>query len=471
MKTSYRLLIAITAVIAALCALGDFVEGSVALLFDLNEQAVRQWLVGMFFASLTLLIAKIVKHKIIQEYVSGALKIEVPPLVGDLAAGIVVFVGGCLILAFVFKQNISGLIVTGAGSAAIIGFALKDFAVALATGLMLNFETTLKIGDRVKILVDGDGHEGKVHEINWRNTVLMTDSMQTIYIPNVKISSATIINYDLPDPRYSGAISLEIDYDVSIESAERILYAGALGTEGVHFASPPRVRAKELNPSGITYEVGYVLKDYRDAGAAKHAILKSLLDSMRLSNISIASNKESPTKIASGSLDVLRLVQQVKLFSGFSIALLTEICGNLTAERYLAGAQIQKSGKRECTLHIVGEGIVSFDIIGQDSLIKTTRLVVTEVFGKESLISLTPQSQSVQSVTDSLLYKFDSTSLQKVIDKFPDVAIALAENLAKLNLEEGMASGKYNINHLPDLNYLTQLYTGIIYSNYDVKLS
>lgn len=466
MKNSYRLLTTITCLLGALCVLGDFVEGSIAFLFDIEEQTVKQWLVGIFFASFTLLIAKIVKQKLIQEYVSGALKIEVPPLVGDLAAGIVAFTGGCLILSFVFKHNISGLIVTGAGSAAIIGFALKDFAIALATGLMLNFETTLKIGDRVKILVDGGGHEGKVHEINWRNTVLMTDSMQAIYIPNIKISSATIINYDLPDPRYAGSISVEINYDVSVESAERILYAGALGADGVQFATPPRVKAKDLNPTGIGYEVAYVLKNYRDAGMAKHAILKSVLDSMRLSNISVASNTEEPTKIASGSLDVFRLVQQVKLFNGFSSELLTEICENLKAERFLTGAHIQSSGKRESALRIVGEGIISFEVIDQDFLMKTTRLVVTEVFGTDSLISLTPQSQSVQSVTDSLLYKLDSTSLQKVISRYPDVVDALAVNLAKLNFEEGMAAQRYDLNHIPDTNYLVQLYAGIIHSNY-----
>jgi small-conductance mechanosensitive channel len=151
MKKGYRFLIVATIALGFLSLLQDSFIGPIALVTGFPDEVVWQWVVGAFSVTLTFLVARVFNQEFIHGYIERAWNVKVPNLIGDICSGIVIFIGGCLILSLVFKQNISALIVTGAGSAALLGFALKDFAVALATGIMLNFEDTFKVGDKVKI--------------------------------------------------------------------------------------------------------------------------------------------------------------------------------------------------------------------------------------------------------------------------------------------------------------------------------
>ena len=144
MNKQYRLLVALIFFIGVLCSLGQGFSAPLSLVFASPESEIEKFLLGFLFFFASLLFAKIVKIELIHGYLERILKVTVPALIGDICSAIVIFIGSCLILSLVFKQNISALLVTGAGSAAILGFALKDFAVALAAGITLNFGDTYK---------------------------------------------------------------------------------------------------------------------------------------------------------------------------------------------------------------------------------------------------------------------------------------------------------------------------------------
>ena len=136
-----------------------------------------------------------------------------------------IFVGICLIMAVVFERDITALVATGGASLMILGIALRDVMLALFTGILLNVEKPFQVGDTVRI---NDRLTGKIERITWRTTVLQTPANETVYVPNLPLASATILNKAQPDTRSKRTLELIIDYDTSVESAERILYAAAL---------------------------------------------------------------------------------------------------------------------------------------------------------------------------------------------------------------------------------------------------
>jgi small-conductance mechanosensitive channel len=465
MNNQYRLLAGLTFFVAVLYSLGQGVTGPISLVVGSPESAVQEWIVGLLFFLVTLLAAKIIKLEFVHGYLERALKVKVPTLIGDMGSGAIIFTGACLILSLVFKQNISALLVTGAGSAAILGFALKDFAVALAAGISLNFEDTLKVGDRVRILVDKDGHEGIVQKITWRNTVLLTDHLQTVFIPNVRMSNATIINFDLPNRAVKRVLRLEIDYDVSVDSVERVLYAGALNASGVKFAAPPVVRAAELRESGIEYVITYTITDMRDRLSAEHALIKSILESLQVANITISRSLDfdRSVRIANRSLDVYHLTQQVRLFNGMAADVLNEIAGVLTPVSYKPSEVVVTGGEKNHTLFIVAEGILSRPSIGADGNISQSRFVATEFFGVESLFANLPHQTTVISETDCLVYKLSKESLLGLLKKHPDLISVLSKNLSELPADDG-AVGPAQRSAIP--GYRVDLFEGMIRANY-----
>ena len=468
MKKGYRFLVVLTIALGFLSLMRDSFIGPIALVTGFPDDMVWQWVVGMFSASLTFLIARIFNQEFIHGYIERAWNVKVPGLIGDICSGIVIFIGGCLILSLVFKQNISALIVTGAGSAALLGFALKDFAVALATGIMLNFEDTFKVGDKVKI---GE-HVGRVHQITWRNTVLLTDSLEAIYIPNVKISDAVVINLDLPNANTKQTLTFNIDYDVSVESAERILYAATLGAIGVKFVSPPYVYARELTDSGVKYEIQYIISDYRDRKPAEHAIIKSVLECMRVANITVSSGAliEDRVKIANRSLDLYHLVQQVKLFHRCSKEIWVSIGNELVPRRFKPGEIIVHAGQRKEAIFIVAEGMASRMMVDANDSLMKQRFIATEFFGRQALFAFMPHEATVTAEADALIYELSKESLQGLLKLHPDLIEIFASTLAELNLEEERAVSVDGAIKSGEISHIKNIYMGQLEANYGSAL-
>jgi len=464
MKKGYRFLVVLTIALGFLSLMRDSFIGPIALVTGFPDDIVWQWVVGAFSASLTFLVARIFNQEFIHGYIERAWNVKVPSLIGDICSGIVIFIGGCLILSLVFKQNISALIVTGAGSAAILGFALKDFAVALATGIMLNFEDTFKVGDKVKI---GE-YVGRVHQITWRNTVLLTESLEAIYIPNVKIADAVVINLDLPNANTKQTLTFNIDYDVSVESAERILYAATLGAVGVKFVSPPYVFARELTDSGVRYEIQFVISDYRDRKPAEHAIIKSVLECMRVANITVSSGAliEDRVKIANRSLDLYHLVQQVKLFHQCSKEIWVSISKELVPRRFKPGEIIVHAGQRKEAVFIVAEGMASRMMVDANDSLTKQRFIATEFFGRQALFAFMPHEATVTTEADALIYELSKESLQRLLKLHPELIETFASTLAELNLEEERALSVDGVIKSGEVDHIKNIYMGQLEANY-----
>jgi small-conductance mechanosensitive channel len=467
MNKQYRLLVALTFIVSLLCALGQGFSGPVSLVTGSPESDVEQLLLGILFFFITLLSAKVFKIEIIHGYVERVLKVNVPALIGDICSAIVIFIGSCLILSLVFKQNISALVVTGAGSAAILGFALKDFAVALAVGISLNFEDTYKVGDRIKIQTRTISHEGIVQKITWRNTVILSDLLETIFIPNIAIVESSITNYDLPERQVKRNLMIEIDYDVSIDSAERILYAGTLNAVGVKFSSPPVVRAVEMKESGVLYEIRYSISDMRDRSSSQHAIIKSVLESLRVANIMVARSLDfdQELKISNRAQDIYHLVQQVRLFSSFPQEALNDLANALVPRRFGVSSRIVHAGESLDAIFIVAEGIISRSYLGRDEQISQQRFIATEFFGEEALISGLPHQSSVSADTNVLLYQLDKKVLQQLLSKYPHLLKQLATNLAvaQFNQKSNFIFEKSN-----NFEYQQTLYEGMLNANFSL---
>jgi small-conductance mechanosensitive channel len=467
MNKQYRLLAALTCIVGLLYMLGQGFSGPISLVTGSPESDVAQLLLGILFFFITLLTAKVFKIEIIHGYLERVLKVNVPALIGDIFSAVVLFIGICLILSLVFKQNISALLVTGAGSAAILGFALKDFAVALAVGISLNFEDTYKVGDRIKIQTRTMTHEGIVQKITWRNTVILSDLLETIFIPNIAIVESSITNYDLPERQVKRNLMIEIDYDVSIDSAERILYAGTLNAVGVKFYAPPVVRAVELKESGVLYEIRFSISDMRDRSSSQHAIIKSVLESLRVANIMVARSLDfnQNLKISNRAHDIYYLVHQVSLFSSFPQEALSDLANALVPRRFEVSSRIVHVGESLDAIFIVAEGIVSRAYLGHHEHISQQRFIAAEFFGEEALISGLSHQSTVSADTNVLLYQLNKEVLQILLNKYPTLLKQLATNLAmaQITQKSNFINEKSNI-----LEYQQSLYEGMLNANFNI---
>jgi small-conductance mechanosensitive channel/CRP-like cAMP-binding protein len=460
MKVYGRLAMVIAALVV-LVVLDRLFTGPLAVVSGLSEVTLTQWVVGALCLASTLMVARIAKREIIHGWLERRTGKDVPPLIGSLVSGLVIFVGICLILAFVFQRDVTALVATGGASLMILGIALRDVMLALFTGILLNIEKPFRVGDSVRI---NDRLSGKVERITWRTTVLQTGANETVYVPNLQLSSAVILNQAQPDMRSRRTIEITIDYDTSVESAERILYAATLDAAGVTHVSPPSVFARKLTPDGVLYEVAFTIGNYGDGRKAEHAVIKSILQCMHDADIGIASGR---TRIANRSLDVFHLVQQVRLFRGLPQELCHRISDVLIEHHFPAGAEIVRAGERRHSLFIVGEGMARRTASDREGAnVEEHRFITTEFFGRKALFACQPHNATMTAETTVLAYEFDRRAFARLIGETPELIGTFATALARLAWRE-TCQRSADEEPPPDvIDRLINLYRGQIEANY-----
>lgn len=464
MGQAYGKLLTTILVLGGLVYLDSLFTGPLAFVFGLSEASLGQWLLATLCLALVLLATRMVRREIVHGWLERQSGQAVPPLIGSLVGGLMLFLGICAIMALVFKRDITALVATGGASLMILGLALRDVLLALFTGIVLNVEKPFRVGDMVRI---NDRILGRVERITWRTTVVQTPNNETVYVPNLSLSNAVILNMAQPDTRSKRSVELMIRYDTSVDSAERILYAAALGAPGVVHVVPPTVFARKLERYGVVYEVAFTIPNYADGKKAEHAVIKNILQCLRDADIT----SPARTKIANRSLDVFHLVQQVRLFRGLPEEVSLRISQLLTPRQYSAGAAIVAAGEQRNAMFIIGEGMArrtSSDREGAS--VRNERFMATEAFGRKALFACQTHNATVIAETAVLAYEFDRTALAQLLTETPALIDVFARALARLNWSEAHGGAAPEKAPKEAIERLVNIHRGQIQANYGAAL-
>ncbi|MBF0159740.1 MAG: mechanosensitive ion channel family protein [Magnetococcales bacterium] len=472
---TYGRMTIIGSMLGLLLALDDLFSRPLAFISGIPQTALEQYVTGAFGLVLTLLVSRFVRNDILNGMVARKSGKPLPQLVIDLTGLLILFIGICIIFSVVFKKDITGLVATGGVSVMVIGLALRDMLLAAFTGVLINIEKPFKIGDLVKI---NDKWMGKVDRITWHTTSLITLEEEMLIIPNLMLSNAVIVNLAAPDARMKRSLEVVIDYDTSVDSAERILYAAMLGAVGVTLTGSPTVTAIRMERDGVIYKISYTIANYAERVKSDHVIIKNILKCMRDAGITVSFPKteviHTPRRalIADRSLDTLRLVQQCTIFQDLPAAVLERVAGMLIERHFTANALIVSAGERRHSLFIVGEGMAKRTMTDRDGVrMVSERFIATESFGRRALFCCQPQVATVVAETAVLVYEFGRQALATVLADDPSLLDSFAHSLALLAWRESKDSVVGVDPEPATIQRLTNLYRGQIHAAYRLKAS
>ena len=95
-----------------------------------------------------------------------------------------------------------------------IALALKDTLSDVFSGLHILLSGKVKPGDFAEL---DSGERGYISDITWRNTTMLERTNNVINIPNSKLSTAIIKNYDSGDSSFSVRIPVGVSYNSDLE--------------------------------------------------------------------------------------------------------------------------------------------------------------------------------------------------------------------------------------------------------------
>jgi small-conductance mechanosensitive channel len=205
----------------------------------------------------------------------------------NLTRFLVLVVGILIILESLGISITPILTALGVGGLA-VALALQDTLSNLFAGIHVIASGQLKPGHYMKL---GSGEEGYVRDITWRYTTITTLQNNTVIVPNAKLASAIVTNYNIPNEEMSISVDIGVSYESDLEKVERVTIEVARGVmKDVHGGVTdfePAVSYYKFGDSGIYFNVALRARAFVDQYAIKHELIKRLHKSYRDEGIEI----------------------------------------------------------------------------------------------------------------------------------------------------------------------------------------
>lgn len=96
---------------------------------------------------------------------------------------------------------------------AILGFAIRNVLADVLSGIAIGVEAPYRIGDWVEF---DPVTLGRVIEIGWRTTRILTPNDTYMILPNSQISRQMLTNYSAPRKQYQAKLEIILGHDISI---------------------------------------------------------------------------------------------------------------------------------------------------------------------------------------------------------------------------------------------------------------
>ena len=190
---------------------------------------------------------------------------------------ILVFIIGILIIfQYLGISTVHILTVLGIGGLA-VALALQDTFSNLFAGIQVIASGQLKPGHYLRL---SSGEEGHVADITWRYTTIISLQNNTLIVPNSKLASAIVTDFNIPDEILLTSIEVGVSYDSDLEKVEKVTtdVAGEVLKEtGVGVPEfEPSVTYKKFGDSSINFDVDFHVKKFVDQYTVKHEFIKRL---------------------------------------------------------------------------------------------------------------------------------------------------------------------------------------------------
>lgn len=201
---------------------------------------------------------------------------------------VVVYSIGALIMLQALNISITPILTAlGVGGLA-IALALQDTLANLFAGLHILASRPVRPGDYIRL---ESGQEGYVCDISWRNTTIRGLANHMVVIPNSKLASAIIVNFNQPDKEIGISVPVAVAYESDLALVEELARETGLRVmqevEGGVPTFEPSVRFQTIGENGVQLSVNLRAREFSTQYLLRHEFIKRLHTRLREAGIAI----------------------------------------------------------------------------------------------------------------------------------------------------------------------------------------
>lgn len=208
-------------------------------------------------------------------------KRKTPKLLRELISATLFTIATVAAIGMFLGQSTGGILASSGLIIAILGFAIRNVLADVLSGIAIGVEAPFRIGDWVQF---DPTIKGRVTEIGWRTTRILTPNDTYMILPNSQISRQMLTNYSAPRKQYQAELEITLGPEISIADGKKLLFDAAVSkspTEVLTPAQKPLVRATAYAAEGVTYTIKYWVPQFSDDEDCRDAILMAIDDAVR----------------------------------------------------------------------------------------------------------------------------------------------------------------------------------------------
>jgi small-conductance mechanosensitive channel/CRP-like cAMP-binding protein len=347
-------------------------------------------------------------------------------IISDLLAGAVYIAAFLAIVNFAFAVPIRGLLATSGVIAIVLGLALQSTLADVFSGIAVGIERPFTPGDL--LWVEG-GIEGRVIQVNWRSTQIVTGQNNIAAVPNNIIAKAQLINRSRPTPVRQDQIEIRLDAAAPPDTCLHVLRTAVKVCRLLMHLPAPGVVCTGLHGDGNSYEVSFSVETSEQLAAARTELYSHIHCHLRYAGIALAvagTASVRPVTVPTPS----QLLELSELFSVIEPTERDLLAQYLTLVWLEPGETLIRQGEKPERLYIVASGAAEITVQRPTGPHVVYLLGPGETLGAMGLITQMPYSATATAMTQLKAYSLSKTAIAKAIEVMPKLAVGL-EALAK----------------------------------------
>ncbi len=225
-----------------------------------------EWLLATF------LIVESVDALVVDFVMAERLGLRVPPLLRQVAIGVVYLGVVLVVLGHVSGMDITPLLATTSVVSLVLGFALQQPLSNFFAGLVLAIDRPFREGEWILV----NQRDGRVEHVGWRATRLSTLSGDVLVVPNFALLTADIVNFSQPERRTSRLVELPCPLSVPPAELARWVTEVVEGIPGCLSDPPPKIWLTRIETHFLRYTIKMWVEDYRLHDDLESELLKGM---------------------------------------------------------------------------------------------------------------------------------------------------------------------------------------------------
>lgn len=383
-----------------------------------------------FLFVILIILVKTTVFLIFDFLLSKKQRIKYPRLIKDVTVIVLYIIGISLIFKIAFNTELTAVLATSAVLTVVIGFALQDILGDLFSGIALNLEESLRIGDWIKT---GD-YEGKIEQFRWRCIKILTIDNHLVLIPNRIAAKEEVERFGRASEPFALRLQIGVSYKNSPDFVISTISDVLSSITSILKNPEPMVMVNNFADFAVVYEIKFWINDYAIKDPVKSEIRRKTWYAFKRNNIQIPFpirdvyikdiKKEKPQEITDAQL--IDILKRNEIFNTISEKQLENLVEDIEIKSYGKGETLIKEGE-------VGQYFYHI-LAGEAEVIKNNNVIAIikadDYVGEMSLFTGEKTTAEVRIKGESKILRISSEKFRETVKLNATMARKLSEVIA-----------------------------------------